>query len=159
MADNAIAGGPNRAANCAALGIPAGWDDPLAGAANNVLIGGQSDLDETSNSWTLVWVFDYAKCFYSSFRAAVDYWNIELDDAISENGRNNHHQQRRADAPDINNDFCALVTRNSSDYSISTAVSRARKDQPGRGALPKVLTSRLAITTPCRECSMVMMAV
>ena len=120
--DNAIAGGPNRVANCAALGIPAGWDDPLAGAANNVLIGGNPDLDvETSNSWTLGVVFDYANVD-SSFRAAVDYWNIELDDAISETDATTIINNC-VDAPDINNDFCALVTRNSSDYSIQSVKS------------------------------------
>ncbi len=120
--NNSIPGGENRAANCAALGIPAGWTDPLAGAANNVLYGGNPDLKpETSNSWTVGAVFT-SEPGAGQLRIAVDYWNIDLDDAISETDATTIINNC-VDAPDINNEFCALVTRDAENHAILTVES------------------------------------
>lgn len=79
-ADN-INDDPDRAANCAALGIPPGFE-----ANDNVsvdlLSGGNPDLvSETSTSLTtgIVWT----PSFIEDFSIVVDYYDIEIDDAIS----------------------------------------------------------------------------
>ncbi|GAB2993862.1 TonB-dependent receptor domain-containing protein [Psychrosphaera aestuarii] len=78
-ADN-INDDPDRAGNCAALGIPAGFQ-----ANDNVSIdtisGGNPDLfSETSTSTTygLVWVPE----FIENLTVTVDYYDIEIKDAI-----------------------------------------------------------------------------
>lgn len=120
--DDAIAGGPNRPANCAALGIPEGWDDPRAGVAKNILLGGNPELEsETSDSWTLGGVLDLGVSD-GQLRVAVDYWNIDLDDAISETDATTI-VNNCVDAPTIDNDFCPLVTRDGSDFSLLTIKS------------------------------------
>ncbi|MFY8274667.1 TonB-dependent receptor domain-containing protein [Pseudoalteromonas sp. SSDWG2] len=79
-ADN-IGDNPNRAANCAALGIPADFQ-----ANDNVSIdtlsGGNPDLKpEKSTSYTagIVWTPTFAE----NFSMTVDYYDIEIEDAIS----------------------------------------------------------------------------
>lgn len=80
-ADN-IGDDPDRAANCAALGIPAGFQ-----ANDNVSIdtvsGGNPDLTpEKSDSLTagIVWT----PSFIEGFSLTVDYYDIEIEDAIIE---------------------------------------------------------------------------
>lgn len=79
-ADN-IPDDPDRAANCAALGIPAGFQ-----ANDNVsvdtLAGGNPDLEsEESESLTagVVWTPSFAE----DFSLTVDYYDIEITDAIT----------------------------------------------------------------------------
>ena len=79
-ADN-ISEDPDRAANCAALGIPAGFQ-----ANDNVSIdiisGGNPDLDsETAKSFTYGVV--YTPTFLENFSVTVDYYDIEVEDAIT----------------------------------------------------------------------------
>jgi iron complex outermembrane receptor protein len=79
-ADN-ISEDPDRAANCAALGIPTGFQ-----ANDNVSIdiisGGNPDLDsETAKSFTYGVV--YTPTFLENFSVTVDYYDIEVEDAIT----------------------------------------------------------------------------
>ncbi|MGO2478346.1 MAG: TonB-dependent receptor domain-containing protein [Pseudoalteromonas sp.] len=79
-ADN-INDNPNRVANCAALGIPAGFE-----ANDNVSIdtvsGGNPDLEsETSTSLTAGFV--WTPSFFENFSMTIDYYDIEIEDAIS----------------------------------------------------------------------------
>lgn len=72
---------PNRADNCAALGLPVGYVDPYLNASKDVFVGGNPDLnEETSDSWTVgfVWQPDVA----GALRLSVDWWKIEIDGAI-----------------------------------------------------------------------------
>ncbi|MCL1143955.1 TonB-dependent receptor plug domain-containing protein [Shewanella gaetbuli] len=80
-ADN-ISDDPDRAANCAALGIPAGWE-----ANDNVSIdtlsGGNDELEpekSTSTTAGIVW----SPNFIDDFSITVDYYDIEITDAIIE---------------------------------------------------------------------------
>ena len=82
-ADN-INDDPDRAANCLALGIPAGFE-----ANDNVSIetvsGGNPDLfSEGSESRTIgiVWTPE----FLENFSVTVDFYDIEIEDAITEVG-------------------------------------------------------------------------
>ncbi|RUO61900.1 TonB-dependent receptor domain-containing protein [Pseudidiomarina insulisalsae] len=79
-ADN-INQNPNRAANCAALGVPEGFQ-----ANDNVSIqlisGGNPDLDpEESDSITLGMV--YTPSYIENFSVTVDLYDIEISDAIT----------------------------------------------------------------------------
>lgn len=114
-ADN-ISDDPDRAANCAALGIPAGFQ-----ANDNVsvdtLSGGNPNLTpEDSESLTagFVWTPD----FLGDFSMTVDYYDIEITNAI-----NFVSVQDVADncvdatgGPDAN--FCGQIDRNPTTYDI-----------------------------------------
>jgi outer membrane receptor protein involved in Fe transport len=72
---------PNRAANCAALGVPAGFSDPLLALARFVQTSGNPDLGpEKSDSLTLGAVFQ--PTFLPGFSASVDYFDIKIKGAI-----------------------------------------------------------------------------
>ncbi|GAA0543766.1 TonB-dependent receptor [Rhizomicrobium palustre] len=71
----------NRAANCAALGVPAGYVSPQNGATLPGTVGGNPALKpETSNTWTLGAAF--TPDFLPGFTATLDYFNIKISDAI-----------------------------------------------------------------------------
>lgn len=71
----------NRAANCAALGIPAGYVSPQNGATLPGTVGGNPALKpETSNTWTIGATF--APDFIPGFTTTLDYFNIKITDAI-----------------------------------------------------------------------------
>ena len=108
-ADN-IDDDPDRAANCAALGIPAGFE-----ANDNVsvdtLSGGNDDLTpEESSSYTigLVWTPE----FLSDFSLTVDFYDIEIEDAIIEVSAQNIADNcvDATGGPDAN--FCSQIDRN-----------------------------------------------
>lgn len=70
-----------RAANCEALGVPAGWT-----SSNSATISGLSGSNpylgpETGKTWTAGIVLTPE--FLSGFSLAADYWNIKLTNAIS----------------------------------------------------------------------------
>ncbi|BDY03807.1 TonB-dependent receptor [Ferrimonas sp. YFM] len=115
-ADN-INDDPDRAANCAALGMPPGFE-----ANDNVsvdlLSGGNSDLkSETSKSKTvgLVW----SPNFLEDFSLTVDYYEIEIEDAITfveaQDVANNCVDA--TGGPDAN--FCGQVDRDPDTFDIT----------------------------------------
>lgn len=116
---------PNRAANCYALGVPQGWEGP-AGVGQiaffDVVGGGNRDLDpETSDAWTAGFVFTPEALPQLSL--AVDYWSIEIEDAVQPLDVTTI-LQKCVDSATIDNVFCPRVTRGADstvqlvDYSI-----------------------------------------
>ncbi len=104
-------GTSTRAANCAALGIPADWMDPNAAPAKEVVTGGNANLfEEKSDSLTLGLV--YTPSYVDDLTFSIDYWDIEITDAIGSFGVNDIIR-KCVDSPTINNEFCSLVTRDS----------------------------------------------
>lgn len=100
---------PNREANCRALGVPAGWIDPAASLALLTVLGGNQNLtEETSESWTVGMVL--TPSFLPRLRLSVDWWRIEIDDAI-QTLDGNTIVDNCVDSPSLNNVFCPLVTR------------------------------------------------
>jgi iron complex outermembrane recepter protein len=99
----------NRAANCLAAGIPVGFTDPLTARFTGVTAGNPNLTPEESESWTAGIVL--RPRFLSGFTATVDYWNIEITNAISAISAQNI-VDGCYDAPNLNNQFCALFTRN-----------------------------------------------
>ncbi|WP_077338186.1 TonB-dependent receptor plug domain-containing protein [Pseudocolwellia agarivorans] len=104
-------GTSTRPANCAAIGIPAGWADPNAAPAKEVVTGGNSSLsEEKSDSLTIGAVITPSVIEGLSF--SIDYWDIEITDAIGSFGVNDIIK-KCVDSPTTNNDFCPLVARDS----------------------------------------------
>lgn len=96
-----------RVQNCAAVGVPTGFTDPVTGN-RSVLQGGNAGLEaETSDSYTVGVIFQPS--FLPGFSASVDYYNIEVESVIA----NISAQQiinNCYDAPNFpNNQFCPLV--------------------------------------------------
>ena len=70
-----------RAANCAALGIPAGWQSTRTSTVQG-LSGSNPDLKpENGRTWTAGMVI--TPRFLDGFGVTLDYWNIKLSNAIT----------------------------------------------------------------------------
>jgi outer membrane receptor protein involved in Fe transport len=70
-----------RAANCLALGVPAGWTSSNSATIQG-LSGSNPNLQpETGNTWTAGIVL--TPTFLDGFNLAADYWHIKLTNAIS----------------------------------------------------------------------------
>ena len=106
-------GSQYREANCRAdLGLGSGaytFSDPLTARFLGEA-GGNEDLQaETAESKTIGVVF--RPSFLPGFYATVDYWNIEIEDAIAAVSAQDI-VDNCYDAPTLNNPFCELFTRN-----------------------------------------------
>jgi outer membrane receptor protein involved in Fe transport len=103
---------PNRLANCKTL-MP-NLAIPLPYPNQNIPIvysGGNPDLTpETSNSYTIGAVFQPA--FLPGFDLTADYWDINIDNAITSLSYMTILQLCVADAGGLNQAYCQLVTRN-----------------------------------------------
>lgn len=98
---------PNRAKNCAALGIPEGqdqyWDTVV------VYSGGNPDLKpEESNSLTLGAIFQ--PVFLPGFDLTVDYWAIDIENVVTSYSVSNM-ENKCVDLPSLDNSFCPNITR------------------------------------------------
>lgn len=100
---------PNRAANCAALGIPENFQSETNASIDSIS-GGNPNLEaEESDSITygIVWT----PSFIENFSLTLDYYDIEIDDAItliaSQTVINNCVDSESG----INNTFCDQITR------------------------------------------------
>lgn len=101
---------PDRAANCAALGIPAGFQ-----ANDNVsvdlLSGGNENLKpEESSSYTVgvVWTPE----FLSDFSLTVDFYDIEIEDAIIEVDAQDIADNCVDATGGLDSGYCSQVDRN-----------------------------------------------
>lgn len=102
-------GSPTREANCRALGIPVGWVDPAAALALTTVTGGNSNLtEETANSWTIGGVI--TPRFVPGLRLSVDWWKMEIEDAIQILDGNTI-VDNCVDSPTLDNAFCPFVQR------------------------------------------------
>lgn len=114
-----ITGNPNRVANCAAGGVPtsqtfAGVTEVFTNRASSGiggLSGGNPNLqEERANSWTVGAV--YTPSYVQGLRLSVDWYRINLSNAINTLGAQTVINQCY-DSPDgINNSFCAAISRN-----------------------------------------------
>lgn len=101
-------GTANRAANCAALGVPAGFVNTIARTQTiEIVSGGNPNLEEeTGKSLTLGGVFTPA--FVPGLSITVDYYKIKVENIIATLGAQTILNQC-VDLPDINNQFCQLI--------------------------------------------------
>jgi outer membrane receptor protein involved in Fe transport len=110
-------GTANRAANCLADGVPAGFDESITGN-RAVLQGGNQLLSaETSDSFTAGIIFQPS--FLPGFSVSADYYDIEVESVIANVGPqailNNCY-----DAVDLNNSFCGQIFDRQADGSLQT---------------------------------------
>lgn len=109
--DEGDAGRNVRIANCMALGIadPATFDS-LDESSIPEFQGGNPDLkEETAETMTIGVI--YSPSFVEGLRLSLDYWDIEISDAIASTD-SQEIVDRCVDNPNgIQNSFCELVTR------------------------------------------------
>lgn len=112
---NRIDDDPDRAGNCASLGIPAGWEASDS-VSINVLSGGNDQLTpETSTSLTVgaIWTPD----FIENFSVTLDYYDIEIEDAIIEVASQNIIDNCVDATGGIDDNYCNAVDRGA-DHNI-----------------------------------------
>lgn len=107
-ADN-ISDDPDRAANCAALGIPAGFQ-ANDNVSINLIAGGNPDLLPEDSSSTTIGVV-YTPSFIENFSITVDLYDIEITNAINFLGAQDilDNCVDATGGPDAN--FCASIDR------------------------------------------------
>ena len=106
-----------RAASCAALGVPADFDSTYDSRTLELLVGGNPDLKpEQSRSYTAGFV--YQPEFIDGLSFTVDYWKIDIEDTIS-SVTPQRILDECLDAATIDNQYCALITRNPTTSEIS----------------------------------------
>ncbi|AZG36782.1 MULTISPECIES: TonB-dependent receptor domain-containing protein [Shewanella] len=107
-----------RQANCTALGIPAGFDADYDDKTLEGLSGGNRELKaEESKSYTLGVV--YQPDYIDGLSITTDYWNIEIENAISAVGAQDIID-RCVDSPSgVDNEYCSLITRDATSHEIT----------------------------------------
>ncbi|WP_077343351.1 TonB-dependent receptor domain-containing protein [Pseudocolwellia agarivorans] len=101
-------GSATRGANCAALGLPAGFVDPLL-VTRNIVTAGNPDLEpEESDSFSIGAVFTPSSI--PNLTLSIDHWDIEIEDAIGSFAFADV-LKNCVDSPTINNPFCSQITR------------------------------------------------
>lgn len=102
-----IGSSPNRRANCAALGVPVGFVAP--DVTVGVTLSGNRDLEvEKGDTYTVGFVL--TPRWAENLTVTVDYWNVQIEDAITLFPFNDV-LANCVDAPSINNPFCAQQRR------------------------------------------------
>jgi len=98
-----------RQANCMADGIPMGFQDPLSARFSGVTSGNPNLSEEEADTITVGFVFQ--PTFLEGLTASVDFWDIEITDAISfvddQDIVDNCY-----DSQNFPNQFCSQFTRN-----------------------------------------------
>ncbi|MBB2803528.1 UNVERIFIED_ORG: outer membrane receptor protein involved in Fe transport [Xanthomonas campestris] len=98
-----------RQANCSALGVPVGWIDTFTSTRPGVS-GGNPELKPErarSLSYGLVWQPE----FFDGFGMSIDYWRIDLQDAIGTVTAETNATRCVDNPGGINNSFCGFVQR------------------------------------------------
>lgn len=111
------AGTSFRAANCAALGIPAGYNSTMFNTAFVAgLSGGNPDLGEESATTITAGVI-WRPSFINGLTVIADFYDIKIDNAIDALGAFDI-AQACVDLPSINNQFCDLIERDPTNRNI-----------------------------------------
>lgn len=99
-----------RVSNCAQLGIPADFVATSTGASIDGMNGGNNALKpEESDSYTLGFV--YQPELVENLTLTVDYWSIDIEDAIDEVSAQNILNKCVDSVSGLNQQFCSLVRR------------------------------------------------
>ena len=109
-----------RQANCAALGIPADAEiNPVA--TIELLTGGNNNLKEEESTSITAGVV-YQPDFVEGLSITVDWWKVEIDDAIAQVSAQDILDKCVDSQGGVNNQFCALITRDA-EYRITLVES------------------------------------
>ena len=103
--------GPIRAANCAAAGIPPGFTDPLTARFVGERAGNPDLSEEEAETITIGFVFQPE--FVPGLSVTVDYWDIDIADAIDAPSGQDIVDNCYDSATFPANQFCDLIRRNS----------------------------------------------
>ena len=130
-----INNGPNRAANCAALGVPPNFQNVVARLQSvGFLSGGNEDLqEETGKSFTFGGVL--TPRWVPGLSLTVDYYKITVDDLIAVLSAQ-QILNTCVDLPDINNQYCANIFPRQTDNPDTVT------NEAGLLASPAALISR-----------------
>ncbi|BED91144.1 TonB-dependent receptor [Pseudoalteromonas sp. MM1] len=112
LADNLddLQNSDTRRANCAALGVPVGFESDYDSQTLEGLQSGNRDVKgEESTSTTIGLV--YQPDFIENAVLTVDYWKIELEDAISTIASQEILDRCVDSTSGISNQYCDLITR------------------------------------------------
>jgi outer membrane receptor protein involved in Fe transport len=101
-------GKPTREANCAAAGVPVGFENPFTRSATlEILSGGNPELKaEKSRSWTYGVILQPR--FVPGLSITADYYDIKIKSVISAVDAQTI-LDGCYDGPDLNNSFCQLI--------------------------------------------------
>jgi iron complex outermembrane receptor protein len=99
----------NRIANCRADGIPEGFSDPLSARFAGTIAGNPDLREETADTYTVGVVLQPR--FIPGLAFTADYYNIQIDDAISTVAAQDV-VDNCYDSSTFPNDFCNSFTRN-----------------------------------------------
>ncbi len=132
-----------RQANCEALFAQLGFDptlgtgsyayvDPLTARFSGSVSGNPDLQEETAKTWTVG--TQITPSFLPGFVLSVDYYNIEIEDAINAVSAQDI-VDNCVDSSSINNAFCTLVDRNSANGGFSflrqSSLNFARQETAG----------------------------
>jgi len=106
-----------RAARCAELGVPADFNSVKDSSRINGLSGGNPELKEETAE-TITYGLAITPRFVPGLAISVDYWDMEITDAI-DGIRAQEILERCVDSASINNIYCPLVPRDSTGEVIS----------------------------------------
>jgi iron complex outermembrane receptor protein len=107
-----------RAANCAAAGVPAGFQSIIVNASQLITVEGNPNLEnEKASAWTAGVVF--TPRFLPGFTLAVDWIDIELEDAIEQLNATVILQACYDSADFPNADVCSRFGRNAGSQVIN----------------------------------------
>ncbi|CAK9039576.1 Vitamin B12 transporter BtuB (Cobalamin receptor) (Outer membrane cobalamin translocator) [Durusdinium trenchii] len=105
-------GGPNRAANCAALGVTQPFESNARTINIRTAFSGNPDLEvEVADTWTVGAVLTPQSL--PNFSMTVDYYSIEISNAINSFGTQ-QILDSCVDLESIDNVFCQNITRSAS---------------------------------------------
>ncbi len=102
--------GPIRQANCAADGIPAGYTDPLTARFVGETSGNPDLTEEEADTITIGFV--YTPEWADGLQMTIDYWSIEIEDAIDAPSGQSIVDSCYDSASFPENQFCPLIRRN-----------------------------------------------
>ncbi|MCT8986973.1 TonB-dependent receptor domain-containing protein [Shewanella phaeophyticola] len=107
-----------REANCSALGVSSSFDSDYDDKTLEGLSGGNEELEEEeSKSYTLGVV--YQPSFIDGLSITTDYWNIEIENAISAVGAQDILDRCVDSTNGVNNQYCSLITRDSTTGEVT----------------------------------------
>jgi outer membrane receptor protein involved in Fe transport len=107
---NDLSNSTTRRANCAALGVANDFNSDYDSASLNGLTSGNRDVKGEESTSTTVGIV-YQPEFIDNAVLTIDYWEIELEDAIDTISAQDILDRCVDSTTGINNQYCNLITR------------------------------------------------
>lgn len=106
-----------RALNCASLGIPSGYTDPLASVTKTLITGGNPNLDvETATSTTYGVVIEPLE----NLVLTIDYFDVEIEKAVFTESATSIASKCVDLFDNVDNEFCAKIQRDPNSFAINS---------------------------------------